>query len=100
MNCRPLLVAELSGNHLGILPRARELVEAAADAGAAYYTAEKLVGAHFITLLKCTSAYPARAQDANLATIANMRARYHCDIGLSDHTTGAAVSIAAALPWT
>ncbi len=45
-----------------------------------------------ITLLKCTSAYPAEAGDANLATMEWWR-RY--DAGLSDHTLGIGVAVAA-----
>ncbi|MFA5123124.1 pseudaminic acid synthase [Zavarzinia sp.] len=48
-----------------------------------------------ITLLKCTSAYPARPEDANLATIPNMAAAFGVKVGLSDHTMGHAVPIAA-----
>lgn len=45
-----------------------------------------------ITLLKCTSAYPADASDANLSTMQDLRGRY---FGLSDHTLGIGVAIAA-----
>lgn len=48
-----------------------------------------------IILLKCTSAYPAHARDANLATLADMRTRFGCPVGLSDHTLGTAVPVAA-----
>jgi pseudaminic acid synthase len=37
-------------------------------------------------LLKCTSAYPSTESDANIQTIPDMRERYGCDVGLSDHT--------------
>lgn len=48
-----------------------------------------------IALLKCTSAYPATADEMHLATIADMRARFACPIGLSDHTPGHVVAVAA-----
>ncbi len=49
-----------------------------------------------ITVLKCTSAYPADASDANLATLHDMGERWpYCDFGVSDHTLGTAVAIAA-----
>ena len=48
-----------------------------------------------IILLKCTSAYPAQASDANLKTISDLRTRFNCEVGLSDHTLGLGVSIAA-----
>jgi N-acetylneuraminate synthase len=37
-------------------------------------------------LLKCTSAYPSSESDANVLTMSDMRGRYRCDVGLSDHT--------------
>lgn len=53
------------------------------------------VGNHDITLLKCTSSYPAPVQDANLLTIPNMAQTFGVKVGLSDHTIGHAVPIAA-----
>ncbi|MBO5608329.1 MAG: pseudaminic acid synthase [Treponema sp.] len=46
------------------------------------------VGNEDITLLKCTSAYPAPLNEANLLTIPDMAKRFGCKVGLSDHTTG------------
>jgi len=48
-----------------------------------------------ITLLQCTSSYPADPGLANLSTIKNMRETFNVKAGLSDHTMGSAVSIAA-----
>ena len=48
-----------------------------------------------ITLLKCTSAYPAPIEDANLLTMLDMRERYGVKVGLSDHTEGYDVALAA-----
>ena len=48
-----------------------------------------------LILLKCTSAYPASPTDANLRTIAHMRDSFDCEVGLSDHTTGIGVALAA-----
>lgn len=48
-----------------------------------------------ITLLKCTSAYPAPIEDANLLTIPDMKQRFGCKVGLSDHTEGYSVPMAA-----
>ena len=48
-----------------------------------------------ITLLKCTSAYPAPIEEANLLTIPDMKQRFGCKVGLSDHTEGYAVPMAA-----
>ena len=52
-------------------------------------------GCSDITLLKCTSAYPAPIEDANLLTIPDMRQRFGVKVGLSDHTEGATVPRAA-----
>lgn len=48
-----------------------------------------------ITLLKCTSSYPAPIEDANLMTMVDMKERYGVKVGLSDHTMGYDVAIAA-----
>lgn len=53
------------------------------------------VGNDQVTLLKCTSAYPAPIEDANLKTMVDMCARYGVETGLSDHTTGHSVAVAA-----
>lgn len=52
-------------------------------------------GNHDVTLLKCTSAYPAPIEDANLLTIPDMKQRFGVKVGLSDHTEGYAVPMAA-----
>lgn len=52
-------------------------------------------GCDDITLLKCTSAYPASIDDANLLTIPDMKQRFGCKVGLSDHTEGATVPMVA-----
>ncbi|BCZ17711.1 pseudaminic acid synthase NeuB [Helicobacter sp. NHP19-003] len=46
------------------------------------------VGNADITLLKCTSAYPASLQDANLLAMPKLQELYNTDYGLSDHTLG------------
>lgn len=52
-------------------------------------------GCDDITLLKCTSAYPAPIEDANLLTIPDMKHRFGVKAGLSDHTMGSIVPVAA-----
>ena len=58
-------------------------------------TTAKEAGTNDIVILKCTSQYPANASDANLATIEDMRRRFGVQVGLSDHTLGIGVAIAA-----
>lgn len=55
----------------------------------------KKVGNYDITLLKCTSAYPAPYEEINLKTMKNIEETFGVKIGLSDHTMGSAVAIAA-----
>lgn len=53
------------------------------------------VGNSDITLLKCTSSYPAPLNEANLLTIPDMIQRFNCKVGLSDHTMGDTCACAA-----
>ncbi|NOS67698.1 MAG: pseudaminic acid synthase [Candidatus Peribacteraceae bacterium] len=55
----------------------------------------RAAGTEEISLLKCTSAYPARMEDANLQTIPAMMADFGVPVGLSDHTLGHAVPVTA-----
>ncbi len=48
-----------------------------------------------VMLLHCTSEYPSPPQDANLRVMAAMQARFALPVGLSDHTIGIAIPIAA-----
>lgn len=48
-----------------------------------------------IILLKCTSAYPAPYREMNLKMIPNMKETFDCLVGLSDHSMGDEVAIAA-----
>lgn len=52
-------------------------------------------GCDDITLLKCTSAYPAPIEDANLLTIPDIKRRFGVKVGVSDHTEGSVVPMAA-----
>lgn len=52
-------------------------------------------GNNQIVLLKCTSTYPATPENSNLATIPHMKQLFNTEIGLSDHTMGTGVSVAA-----
>lgn len=55
----------------------------------------RAAGCEQIVLLKCTSTYPATPENTNVATIAHMREAFGCHVGLSDHTMGCGVSVAA-----
>ena len=52
-------------------------------------------GNNQIILLKCTSAYPAKLEDADLNTIPDMQQSFGTDIGVSDHTLGNDVVLGA-----
>ncbi|NQY05409.1 MAG: pseudaminic acid synthase [Flavobacteriaceae bacterium] len=52
-------------------------------------------GNHDITILKCTSQYPAKPEDANLLTIPDIAERFQVKAGLSDHTLGIEAPIVA-----
>lgn len=53
------------------------------------------VGNNQIALLKCTSSYPAPIEEANILTIPHLRDTFNVVPGLSDHTMGFSVSVAA-----
>jgi len=61
-----------------------ETVKAARDAGC-----------KDLILLKCTSTYPATAENTNILTIPHMRELFDCEVGMSDHTMGVGVSVAS-----
>lgn len=52
-------------------------------------------GCQDLILLKCTSHYPADPVDANLMTIPHLKQLFNCQVGLSDHTAGIGVAVAA-----
>lgn len=52
-------------------------------------------GCRHLVLLKCTSTYPASPTNSNIATIPHMARAFDCQVGLSDHTMGVGVSVAA-----
>ena len=48
-----------------------------------------------IVLLKCTSSYPSSPEFSDIRTIPHMRELFGCEVGLSDHTLGIGVAVAA-----
>lgn len=55
----------------------------------------RAAGCKELVLFKCTSTYPASAENTNLRTIAHMRELFGCEVGLSDHTLGIGAAVAA-----
>jgi pseudaminic acid synthase len=55
----------------------------------------RAAGCNDLVLLKCTSTYPATPQNTHLRTIAHLREAFGCEVGLSDHTMGCGVAVAA-----
>lgn len=58
-------------------------------------TAIRESGCKDLILLKCTSAYPATAENTNILTIPHLRELFRVEVGLSDHTMGVGVAIAS-----
>lgn len=52
-------------------------------------------GCEDLTLLKCTSSYPATPEGTNLRTIPHMKELFNCKVGLSDHTLGIGAAVAS-----
>ena len=57
--------------------------------------AARKAGCKDLILLKCTSTYPATAENTNILTIPHLRERFGCEVGISDHTMGVGVSVAS-----
>lgn len=77
---KPLIIS----TGMATLREIEEAIQAACNAGATQ-----------IALLKCTSAYPAPPEEMNLRTIPHLAEAFHVPVGLSDHTLGISVPIAA-----
>ena len=58
-------------------------------------TTAREAGCRELILLKCTSTYPATPENTNIRTIPHLRDLFDCEAGLSDHTMGVGVSVAA-----
>jgi N-acetylneuraminate synthase len=48
-----------------------------------------------VVLLKCTSTYPSSPENSHLRTLPHMRQLFDCPVGISDHTLGIGVAVAA-----
>jgi len=58
-------------------------------------TTAREAGCSDLVILKCTSTYPATPTNSNVLTIPHMRELFGCEVGLSDHTMGIGVAVAA-----
>ncbi|HZV36776.1 MAG TPA: N-acetylneuraminate synthase [Verrucomicrobiae bacterium] len=80
----------LALGYLGVKPKSRHsLMETFASAGGQELLREK------VTLLHCTTEYPAPAAEVNLRAMDTLAQAFGLPVGLSDHTEGIAVAIAA-----
>lgn len=57
--------------------------------------AAREAGCTDIILLKCTSTYPSTPENTNIRTIPHLRELFGCEAGLSDHSMGTGVAVAA-----
>lgn len=55
----------------------------------------RAAGCKDLILLKCTSTYPASPENSHLRTLPHLRELFGCEVGLSDHSMGVGVSVAA-----
>lgn len=77
---KPLIIS----TGMATLDELEESVAAARDAGCVD-----------LVLLKCTSTYPASPLNTNITTIPDLRLRFGCQVGISDHTLGIGVALGA-----
>ncbi|WP_017902242.1 pseudaminic acid synthase [Pseudomonas asplenii] len=57
--------------------------------------AARAAGCQDLVLLKCTSTYPASPLNSHIRTIAHLQQLFGCQVGLSDHSMGVGVAVAA-----
>lgn len=57
--------------------------------------AAREAGCRDLVLLKCTSSYPASPEESHIRTIPHLRESFGVEVGLSDHTLGIGVPLAA-----
>ena len=55
-----------------------------------------LSGNHPLCVMQCSSSYPCAPEDVGLNVIEELKSRYSCSVGYSDHTKGLGASVAAA----
>lgn len=96
-------IASFENNHLPLIEKAASTgkpliistgMATLGELEAAVTTARK-AGCKDLILLKCTSTYPASPSNTNIRTIPHLQQLFNCEVGISDHTMGLGVSIAA-----
>ena len=103
LDCPAYKIASFENNYLDLIERAAATgkpviistglsdVDTLHDA----VTTARDAGCTQLMLLKCTSSYPSEPRYSHLKTIAHMRELFTCPVGLSDHTLGIGVPLAA-----
>jgi pseudaminic acid synthase len=103
LNAPAYKIASFENNHLPLIRKAASTgkpviistgMATPAELDEAVTTARQ-AGCRNLILLKCTSTYPASPENSNILTIPHMRALFGCEVGLSDHTMGVGVAVAA-----
>lgn len=103
LNCPAYKIASFENTHLPLIKKVAQTgkpviistgVSSIADIDDAVRTL-KNNGCENFALLKCTSTYPASPENTNLLTIPHLQQLHQCIVGLSDHTMGIGVSVAA-----
>lgn len=96
-------IASFENNHLPLIRKAASTgkpliistgMATIAELDEAVRTARE-AGCKDLVLLKCTSTYPATPDNSNILTIPHMAELFGCEVGLSDHTMGVGVAVAA-----
>lgn len=96
-------IASFENNHLPLIAKAattgKPLIISTGMASLAELeqavTTARTAGCKDLILLKCTSTYPATPASTNIRTIPHLRELFGCEVGLSDHTMGVGVAVAA-----
>lgn len=101
LNCSKYKVASFEINHIPLLQKISETNKPVIiSTGIARIEEIERALSFFpkkdITLLKCTSAYPAKISESNLLNMTFLRDTFQVNVGLSDHTLGIEVAVAAA----
>ena len=103
LNVPAYKIASFENNHLPLITKAAKTgkpliistgMASLSDLEQAVFAARS-AGCKNLVLLKCTSTYPAEAANTNLRTIPHLRALFGSEVGLSDHTMGIGVAVAA-----